>query len=648
MKASKGAAERSSAAAAGFRAAAVAVAAAASVAGYQLVCSFLSYLFPENAWGPGTGERLADKYKGPILVASALYLPAVYLLQRVMASRPAYSLQTAAFLWNLSLSMLSWIGVITALVHQPHMFLTAWFPERQFAPPVRVVITLFTLTKAVEFGDTFVLVLKKKPLTFLHVYHHLTVSLYCWHAQFVNADFAHAFALMNLGVHALMYLYFALSCCTSAAKPGTSSSSSSGRRLLHQVLRRCRPFITVLQIVQMLVGANLAFQATLQHHDASQVFNAQLAVCMYLSYAVLFMHLYCSSYLPHLSSNRLIALLLLHSFAAAGVYKLYTVSGVYGLVTQLAAAAAVSLSFSLFVASRKNSSNSSNSSKDKMLLALQLTTSLLLGAAQIIVKPHKEADGGAAAAAPKAAEAEREAKDTGPESEPSRCLSLTSTSADTSTLSSCVSSNEDFENLTSTPSSAESISPATTPTRAAAAAAERKQAASKEEGAVKSTQTGKAGRHKCGESLLQRLVTRERKLQVDWISVTAAVAAAAAPAVYGQLCCSDWALGLCVFDRSNQEGFVAAVLQQSSNSSNKDASELLQSKAAGRAWPAAVAAATRAHAAAGSLQKKMHERRRHCMHISSSSSKSGSCAAAAAAAAAPETPERQRRVQQEH
>lgn len=32
-----------------------------------------------------------------------------------------------------------------------------------------------------EFGDTWLLVLKKKPIIFLHWYHHMTVLLYSWH-----------------------------------------------------------------------------------------------------------------------------------------------------------------------------------------------------------------------------------------------------------------------------------------------------------------------------------------------------------------------------------------------------------------------------------------------------------------------------------
>jgi elongation of very long chain fatty acids protein 6 len=30
--------------------------------------------------------------------------------------------------------------------------------------------------------DTLFIVLRKKPLIFLHWYHHITVLLFCWHA----------------------------------------------------------------------------------------------------------------------------------------------------------------------------------------------------------------------------------------------------------------------------------------------------------------------------------------------------------------------------------------------------------------------------------------------------------------------------------
>ncbi|OEH79081.1 gns1 sur4 family domain-containing protein [Cyclospora cayetanensis] len=261
-------------------AAAVTVAAVACVVvAYRPFCRFLSWIFPEEAWSPGVGVKLAVAYRWPIIAASVLYLPAVYALQRYMRDRPAYSLRYVALLWNASLSLLSLLGFLTVLIQQPSMLLTSINPERLFSPPVRAVIALFTLTKAVEFGDTFLLVLKKKPLSFLHLYHHLTVTLYCWHAQKINADFAHGFATMNLGVHALMYLYFGLACCVSVPRGGAAASSSPiVKGTLHKVLQKSRPVITQLQIAQMLVGIYLALQGALYLQDAQQVANAKAGV----------------------------------------------------------------------------------------------------------------------------------------------------------------------------------------------------------------------------------------------------------------------------------------------------------------------------------------------------------------------------------
>jgi hypothetical protein len=39
-----------------------------------------------------------------------------------------------------------------------------------------------SLPQIPELGDTVFVVLRKKPLIFLHWYHHVTVLLYCWHS----------------------------------------------------------------------------------------------------------------------------------------------------------------------------------------------------------------------------------------------------------------------------------------------------------------------------------------------------------------------------------------------------------------------------------------------------------------------------------
>jgi len=68
---------------------------------------------------------------------------------------------------------------------------------------------LFIFSKLFELIDTVFIVLRKRPLLFLHWYHHITVLLFCWY----SSAFRHAglvFVAMNYSVHAAMYSYFFL------------------------------------------------------------------------------------------------------------------------------------------------------------------------------------------------------------------------------------------------------------------------------------------------------------------------------------------------------------------------------------------------------------------------------------------------------
>jgi len=70
---------------------------------------------------------------------------------------------------------------------------------------------LFAMSKIIEFGDTAFIVLRKKPLPFLHWYHHVTVCIFTWYALTpVPSALSQWFGSMNYAVHTLMYTYYAL------------------------------------------------------------------------------------------------------------------------------------------------------------------------------------------------------------------------------------------------------------------------------------------------------------------------------------------------------------------------------------------------------------------------------------------------------
>ncbi|XP_053212965.1 elongation of very long chain fatty acids protein 6-like [Panonychus citri] len=142
---------------------------------------------------------------------------------------------------------------------------------------------LWTWSKLAEFGDTAFLVLRKKPLTFLHVYHHsLTafVAFYFWHAGLPINRWC---ITMNFFVHSLMYTYFSL--------------TAYGVKIP-------KPFaiiITLTQIIQMIIGcvtsSYVIYTMVMRIQCVSSTPHNIGCFLTYVSYAILFIHMFQSKYL---------------------------------------------------------------------------------------------------------------------------------------------------------------------------------------------------------------------------------------------------------------------------------------------------------------------------------------------------------------
>ena len=57
----------------------------------------------------------------------------------------------------------------------------------------------------VELGDSYFLVLRKRPLTFLQYYHHALTLIYCWGVYAEEPVYNRIGTLFNLAVHSVMY-----------------------------------------------------------------------------------------------------------------------------------------------------------------------------------------------------------------------------------------------------------------------------------------------------------------------------------------------------------------------------------------------------------------------------------------------------------
>jgi len=178
------------------------------------------------------------------ITSVVLYLLFCHFGVRYMENLKPFGLNKALAVWNLFLSIFSTYGAIRTVPHMIYRIATKSFestvcesPHTAFgAGASGLAVQLFILSKIPELVDTVFIVLRKKPLIFLHWYHHVTVLLYCWNAYVTEAGAGLYFVSMNYTVHAVMYFYYFLQAIKYIPKWFPSW------------------IITIMQISQMVVG----------------------------------------------------------------------------------------------------------------------------------------------------------------------------------------------------------------------------------------------------------------------------------------------------------------------------------------------------------------------------------------------------------
>jgi elongation of very long chain fatty acids protein 6 len=172
------------------------------------------------------------------------YLLFCYFGKNFMKNRQPFGLNSELAYWNLFLSLFSAYGAIRTVPHLIHRIATHPFEDTVCESVYSaygggacgLAVMLFILSKIPELVDTVFIVLRKKPLIFLHWYHHVTVLVFCWNSYVTKSAAGLWFVAMNYTVHAVMYFYFYLQSIKSIPKWFPT------------------PLITLMQITQMIVG----------------------------------------------------------------------------------------------------------------------------------------------------------------------------------------------------------------------------------------------------------------------------------------------------------------------------------------------------------------------------------------------------------
>ena len=189
-------------------------------------------------------------------VASGFYVVAIFWGQHYMKDKPSWGWRKTLAAWSLLLSVFSTIGVFRTAPQVIHNLYHYGLRDNVCESPYMLVGSgpvgnwgfLFLLSKFAELFDTFFIVIHKKPLIFLHWYHHITVLYCCWHTWVNVTPTGLIFCAVNFGVHAIMYFYYFLMAmrmkpkvCLSIAHPFLARLDGARKRL-YQLLKAARRF----------------------------------------------------------------------------------------------------------------------------------------------------------------------------------------------------------------------------------------------------------------------------------------------------------------------------------------------------------------------------------------------------------------------
>jgi len=212
------------------------------------------------------------------------YLAIVYLLSNFMKNRKEIKLRGLAIVHNLFLSALSlvmFLGIFVPIAKDliPEGFYSLCCKPLDYGS-IQFTYYVFYLSKIYEFIDTFIQVLRKKKLMFLHVYHHFITLWLVWINLNDDTGVQWADISFNCFVHIVMYYYY------FQTELGNSPW--------------WKKYITTIQIIQFVL--DMTFHIAWHFYDwvnipcAGTFRTSMLSNLVILSFLGLFIHFYIQSY----------------------------------------------------------------------------------------------------------------------------------------------------------------------------------------------------------------------------------------------------------------------------------------------------------------------------------------------------------------
>ncbi|KDR84990.1 hypothetical protein GALMADRAFT_233524 [Galerina marginata CBS 339.88] len=182
-----------------------------------------------------------------VLSALASYLVIIFSIQAFMKNHQPLKLTSLFQVHNVILSSGSLMLLILMLeeilpmiwnngFHHALCAREAWTPRLEFYYMINYYF------KYLELLDTVFLTLKKKPLQFLHVFHHSATALLCYTQLNGKTSISWSVITLNLAVHVVMYYYY--------------YATAGGARFWW------KKYLTSMQITQFIIDLGIVYFGT--------------------------------------------------------------------------------------------------------------------------------------------------------------------------------------------------------------------------------------------------------------------------------------------------------------------------------------------------------------------------------------------------
>uniref|UniRef100_A0A0K0DS22 Elongation of very long chain fatty acids protein n=1 Tax=Strongyloides stercoralis TaxID=6248 RepID=A0A0K0DS22_STRER len=221
---------------------------------------------------------------------SFLYVVTIFSIKFIMRSRQPFQLTLPLNIWNAILSIFSITGTLMltgeffSTVQERGIYGSYCKIGNMNKGQSGYWVWLFMVSKMFELVDTIFIVLRKKPLMFLHWYHHVLTLMYSFFSYPYTPGFNRWGIYLNFFVHAFMYTYYMI--------------ASMNIKIPKAIAKT----ITSLQILQFIISCGILlhlFFAMYIFNDRcdfdSTVFK--VATVMEVSYLLLFINFFVQRYI---------------------------------------------------------------------------------------------------------------------------------------------------------------------------------------------------------------------------------------------------------------------------------------------------------------------------------------------------------------